>query len=96
MSEVQTRFLEGADHSYQVCRTQDVEPIVDYAKGMQAAGFGNGTDMKHAAEIPMVIVEAYLARTGVTFMEFCNSPDHVKAIVNDPSLEAFRIWKGKL
>lgn len=96
MEAVQTRFLEGADHTYQIKRTQDVEPIVDYAHGMQAAGFGNGKDMKHAAEIPMVIVENYLARTGITFEEFCNSQDHVKAIVNDPALAAFRIWEGRV
>jgi len=96
MSEMQTRFLEGADHTYQVMRTQDVRPIVDYTKGMNAIGAGNGSDMKHAAEIPMVVVENYLSRTGITFEEFCNSQEHVKALVNDPALQAFRIWEGRV
>jgi hypothetical protein len=96
MSGVQTRFLEGADHTYQILRTQDVTPIVDYTKGMNAAGLGNGKDMKHAAEIPMVVVENYMARTGITFEEFCNSQEHVKAIVNDPALQAFRVWEGRV
>jgi len=96
MTGVQTRFLEGADHKFAIHRTQDVAPIVDYAKGMNAAGLGNGKDMKHAAEIPMVVVENYLARTGITFHEFCNSQEHVKALVNDPALAAFRIWEGRV
>ena len=96
MSAVQTRFLEGADHTFQVLRTQDVAPILDYTKGMNAIGAGNGKDMKHAAEIPMVVVENYMARTGITFQEFCNSQEHIRAIVNDPALQALRIWEGRV
>ena len=96
MSEIQTRFLEGADHTFAINRTQDVEPILNYTKEMNALGMGNGADMKHCAEIPMIIVESYLARTGITFHEFCNSQEHVKAVVNDPTLSAFRIWQGRV
>ena len=96
MSGVQTRFLEGADNTFQIQRVQDCSQIVDYAKGMQAAGMGNGKDMKHAAEIPMVVVENYMTRNGLTFDEFCNSPEHVRAIVNDPALKAFRVWEGRV
>lgn len=96
MSEVQTRFLEGADHTFQILRTQDVEPVLDYTKGMNNIGMGNGKDLKHAAEIPMVVIENYLNRTGITFDEFCNSQEHAKAILNDPALAAFRIWAGRI
>lgn len=96
MSAVQTRFLEGADHSFAINRTQDVEPIVGYAQGMQALEMGNSKELKHAAEIPMVVVEQYMARKGITFAQFCETPDHIKAVVNDPSLQAFRIWQGRV
>jgi hypothetical protein len=96
MTEVRTQFVEGAEHEFQIVRTQDVEPIVDYAKAMHNLGQGNGADLKHAAEIPMVIVEAYMARTGVTWAEFTQSQDHIKAIVNDPALQAYRIWQGRV
>lgn len=96
MTGVSTRMLEGADNTFQILRSQDCRPIVDYAKGMQAAGMGNGRDMKHAAEIPMVVVENYMARTGITFKEFCDSQEHVKALVNDPALAAFRVWEGRI
>lgn len=96
MSEIQTRFLEGADHTYQVLRTQDVAPIVDYAHGMQAIGLTGSKDMKHAAEIPMVIVENYMNRLGINFEQFCADESHGKALLNDPALSAFRIWEGRV
>jgi hypothetical protein len=43
-----------------------------------------------------VIVESYMARHGITFTEFCESPEHIKAMVNDPALKAFRIWQGRV
>lgn len=96
MSEVQTKFLEGAEHTFQVLRTQDVEPIVDYSKEMHNTGQGNGSDLKHAAELPSVIVENYMNVNGVTFHEILNNPVHVKRILNDPALAAFRIWAGRV
>lgn len=93
---IATQMIEGADNTFAIQRTQDFEPILDYTKGMNALGYGNGKDVKHAAEIPMVIVENYMARTGITFHEFCNSQEHIKAIVNDPSLQAFRVWEGRV
>lgn len=96
MSAVQTRFVEGADHTFQVQRSQDVRPIMDFAHGMQAAGLTGSKDMKHAAEIPMLVVENYMLRLGINFEEFCASPEHGKALLNDPALAAFRIWEGRV
>lgn len=96
MQAIATRMLEGADHQFAIQRTQDVEPILDYTREMAAIGAGNGADMKHAAEIPMIVVEQYMQRTGITFREFCESQEHIKAIVNDPALAAFRIWDGRV
>lgn len=93
---IQTRMLEGADHSYAIQRTQDVEPIVNYTREMQAVGAGNAADLKHAAEIPMIFVEQYLSRTGISFADFCAAPDHIRSVVNDPALAAFRVWKGRV
>lgn len=96
MSEVQTRFLEGADNTFQVLRSQDVTPIADFTKGMQAMGMTGSKDLKHAAEIPMLVVENYMTRHGITFEEFCAEPKHGKALLNDPALAAFRIWEGRV
>ena len=96
MNGLSTQFLEGADHAFAINRTQDVEPILNYTKGMSAIGAGNGKDIKHAAEIPMIFVEQYIQRIGITFAQFCEGQDHIKAVVNDPALAAFRIWAGKV
>jgi len=96
LSGIQTRFLEGADHTYQIQRSQDVNPIIDFAKGMQAIGATGSKDMKHAAEIPMVVVENYMTRLGINFEEFCANQEHGKALLNDPALADFRIWSGRV
>ena len=96
MSAVQTRFLEGADHTYQIHRSQDVTPIADFAHGMRSIGATGSKDMRHAAEIPMLVVENYMTRMGITFEEFCSEQKHGKALLNDPALAAFRIWEGRV
>jgi len=96
MSAIQTQFLEGADHTFQVKRSQDFTPIAEYAKGMQAMGMTGTKDMRHAAEIPMLAVESYMTRVGIKFDEFCAEPKHAKAMLNDPALAAFRIWEGRV
>jgi hypothetical protein len=89
-------MLEGADHTYQVLRTQDVEPILDFTKGMNAIGAGNGKDLKHAAELPSIVVENYMNVNGVSFHEILNNPIHVERMCNDPALAAYRIWQGRV
>lgn len=73
---------------------QDVEPILNACKERVETGNVGGTDMKHAASFPMVLVEAYMNRLGITFQEFLQNKEHIKTMLNDRSLEGFRIWKG--
>lgn len=96
MSAVTTRLLEGADHTFAIQRTQDMQPIIERAHDLRAVEAFGSKDVKHAAEIPVIMVEQYLQRTGITFHEFCNSQDHIKAIVNDPANAVFRIWQGRI
>ena len=93
---VQTRMIEGADHTYHIHRTQDVAPILEYTRAMHNEGAGNGKDMKHAAEFPSVIVENYMNTHGVSFNEILNNPVHVNRMLSDPALSGFRIWAGKV
>jgi hypothetical protein len=75
-------------------RVQDCEPIMEQAKALHNEGLHGSSEMKHAAKIPFVIVERYCNDNGITFSEFCNGQDHIRRILNDPSLSAFRIYKG--
>lgn len=96
MESINTKFVEGADLQFQIQRTQDVEPIIELAKHLHNTGQHGSSDMKHAAEIPMVLVEAYLTQNGITFHEFANNQDHVKRLLADPAIEHFRVWKGRI
>lgn len=73
---------------------QDVQPILQTVKEKVEVGDVGTKDMKHAATIPMVIIENYMNRVGLTFQEFLRDKEHIKCLLNDKSLEGFRIWKG--
>lgn len=90
---VQSRFISN-DNGHGILRTQDCDPIAEYAKAQHNAGMFGSSDVKHAARLPMVIVEAYCNDHGVTFDEFMRDPIHIKRLVKDPKNDAFRIWKG--
>ena len=76
-------------------RTQDVESIIDYAADKRKAGETGSSDMKLAAEFPMVVIENYCNVNGITFNEFLSNPIHCKRMLGDPDLKYFRIWEGK-
>ena len=76
--------------------TQDCTPILDHAMRLHNEGFTGSSEMKHAARIPQVLIERYLADNNVLFSDFCSDQEHIKRMLNDPSLSGFRIWKGKI
>ncbi len=92
---MQTRVVSQGDKVI-VQSFQDTTEILDSVKERVEHGNTGSHDMKHAATIPMVIIESYINRTGITFTEFMRDKEHIKALLNDKSLEGFRIWKGKV
>lgn len=91
-----TRAKFENDGSIVISRSQDVTEHLKATKELSAEGFGNGKDGKLAASIPKVIVEKYCNDNGITFQEFMQNKEHIKRILNDKSLEHFRIWKGRV
>ena len=91
--DIASRHILVGDDMHTI-RTQDCTPIAEYAKAQHNAGMTGSADVKHAARLPMVIVEAYCNENGVSFAEFMQNPVHVKRLVQDPKNDAFRIWKG--
>ena len=77
-------------------RIQDCTPIADYAKAQHNAGFHGTSELKHAARIPNVIIEKYCNDHNIEFSEFMRNREHMRRVLNDPSLSAFRIWPGKV
>lgn len=77
-------------------RTQDCTPALDAAKARHNEGLHGSSELKHAASLPLVLVERYCNDNGITFAEFCNGEEHIKRMVNDPSLSHFRVWPGRV
>ncbi len=84
------------DGAMTVERSQDCTPIAEHTKMLQSHGFHGSSEMRHAAKIPYVIVEKYCNDNGILFSEFMQNKAHIKRVLNDPSLSAFRIWPGKV
>ena len=76
--------------------TQDCDPIREDAQARHKAGIHGGSDMKHAARLPMWAIEKYLHVHGITMHEFSVDKSHLRAMCNDPALKDFRIWPGAL
>ena len=77
-------------------RSQDVEPVLEQAKRLRSNGMVGSSEMRHAARIPLIEIEKYLALTGITMHEFMTDPAHVKAMLNNPDLSQYRIWTGRV
>lgn len=97
MSDIHTKYhyLPESDTTG-IERVQDCTPIAQAASDLRSRGLVGSSEMRHAAKFPAVIVEQYLNTTGITWAEFLRDPSHVKAMLNDPALKAFRVWEGRL
>jgi hypothetical protein len=90
-----TSYKVQDDRLY-VGRSQDCTKIAEYAKALHNEGYHGSSDMKHAASIPLVIIEKYCNEQGVSFEEFMGDETHIKRVVEHPDNEMFRVWKGRL
>lgn len=81
-----------------VKRTQDVEPILDHNKRMQADEVGGwrrnaNKNMRKVAEIPNIVVEAWL-REG--FNPFRCTETELRKKLDDPNWSYLKTINGKL
>lgn len=70
--------------------------IAEDAKARHNEGLHGSADIKHAARVDPVMIEAYLKRMGITFQEFSNSQEHMRGFLSQPEIASFRIWKGQV
>ncbi len=83
-----------ADDKMHIGRSQDCTPIAELAHAMHKEGMHGSSDMRHAAKLPLVIVEKYCNENGITFSEFMSNQTHIRRMCNDPDNKMFRIWHG--
>lgn len=70
--------------------TQDVQPVIEHVRNLRDNTIKHGKDMRHVAEVPMVIWQKAL-REG-----WSQDPAKWKQWLNDPDNKVFRTWQGKL
>lgn len=94
MSAVATRYHE-ADGVIAIERVQDCVPVAEHAAALRERAALGSPDMRLAATLPFVVIEMYCNDRGISFDEFVQNPEHGRAVLNDPALQAFRVWQGR-
>jgi hypothetical protein len=91
---MQTRIIDNGE-GIVVARQQEVSALIEHNAARRNNGDVGSSDMKLAAEIPMIAVEAYCSSAGITFQQFLDDSTHVKRMLSDPNLSKFRVWQGR-
>lgn len=93
---IKRRVVEQADGELAFHATQDVQPILDFNKEMfgdPGRGYTPSKDMRHIAEIPLVVAEEWKNRFGVDVFNKDHAPA-VKRLLNDPDWRYLRTAPG--
>lgn len=69
---------------------QDVSPILDYNKEMQAESFDKRSDMWHAAKVPNVVAMEWLTKYGVQMWNPAHK-DGVRKLLNSNEYRYLRV-----
>lgn len=69
---------------------QDVSPILDYNKEMQAESFDKRSDMWHAAKVPNVVAMEWLTKYGVQMWNHAHK-DGVRKLLNSSEYRYLRV-----
>jgi hypothetical protein len=89
-------YLEEEDGQIITGTIQDCTPYAEAAKEKHRSGNHGSKEMKHAGNLPFVAIEAYCNANGIDLREWMINPHHARAMLNDPALDDFRIWKGRV
>lgn len=91
---MEARITPQSDGGVVISHSQDVEPILEYAKERARSGAGISTtgELRELAHFPENIVLTYCQAKGITFGEFMHDPQHVKNMLADPALRDFQVW----
>jgi hypothetical protein len=89
-----TSYMAAEDGKIITGTVQDCTPILEDAKARQNAGMFGTSEMRHAASIPMSVIEQYCNTNGITYEEWSTDRVHLRRMLTDPALSGFRIWTG--
>lgn len=91
-----TTFIALEDGNLITGTSQDYTAILEDAKARHKEGFHGSSELKHAGRVPLFLIEKYLNDNRLLMSEFTKNPDHMKRLLNDPAIEYYRIWKGRI
>jgi len=93
-----TQFLHHPDQDDKlvVAHTEDFTGLIDLNTAMRNEGMHGTKDMRLVAQIPGILIEQYCQLNNVSWAEFFADPKHIKRMLNDPDLAAFRVAPGKV
>lgn len=89
-----TRYHED-DGKFHIQTTADVEPVIERAQALHNEGHHKTrTGDHHLASIPVVVLNAWAEKRGVTFDAVMQNITLLREFLNDPDNSQFRIHKG--
>lgn len=70
--------------------------IVDAVREKANAGHFGTSDMRYLGEVTPFMLQKYCDKTGVTWDQAMQNPEHFRRILNDPENSYMRVWKGRV
>lgn len=74
----------------------DLKAVADVCKGLQNSGLTGTREMRHLAEFPGFLIEAYCHQHGIEWDEWFRNPVHCQRMLQDPDLAHFRVDRGRV
>lgn len=75
---------------------ESVNGVMEACKALQSHGITGDKDVRHLAEFPGFLIQAYCDRNGITWDEWFQNPVHCRVMLNDPDLSYFRVDAGRV
>lgn len=90
-------YYHQTDTGFAVETVADVEQTLERAKALHNEGrLENAAGHHHLAEVPIVVLNAWAVKRGVTFDQVMSDNALLTEFLNDPNNEAFRVHKGRV
>lgn len=70
--------------------------VVEHCKEMHNAGNFGTKEMRYLGEVTPFMVQQYCDKTGITWDQAFQNPEHFRRILNDPENSYMRVWKGRV
>lgn len=75
---------------------ESVNGVMEACKALQSCDITGDKEMKHLAEFPGFLIQAYCDRIGIAWAEWFQNPVHARVMLNDPDLAYFRVSAGRV